>query len=197
MPLKIYVFLFFHLSARPAIPVGKGMINVQRQNRMPLASWQRGTDDIVAPNASHLGRSVPRQPLLVWSHDVKGCLLELPPSNHFSNSSPPQKRGRRQCWHVWTLGYSTVLHYTSYCPKRVNICLRSLRCVLWYHSYPQLGNQWKCVCRRAPQRLSTSVQISSVLSPLFFSQLSQMRSEGKKKCATFPAPTLSRTFTLK
>lgn len=30
----------------------------------------------------------------------------------------------------------------SYSPKRVNICARVRGPALWFHSYPQLGNQW-------------------------------------------------------
>lgn len=67
------------------------------------------------------------------------------------SSSSLRYRVGRECWRVWTLWYSTVLPYTSYSPKRVNICPGSLRYDLWFHSYPQLGNQWSMCAKGLPE----------------------------------------------
>lgn len=60
---------------------------------------------------------------------------------------------------------------------------------------PSVGESMKRVCKSSPRGPSTSVQINSVLSPLFFfsTQSDELR---RHKCATFHAPTVSRTFTL-
>lgn len=143
MPVKIYVFFFSHSLA--LLPSSNGMRNVWRENRMPLLGLQFGTGDVVASNALYWETTSSFRALLLASpQDVKGYLLGTHLSIQFSNVILVLKAVHPLTQASGDVRYYTLFaspRFTSHSPKRVNICLRALRCDLWFQSYPPLGNQ--------------------------------------------------------
>lgn len=80
--------------------------------------------------------------------------------------------------------------------KRVDICPGSLRCDLLVPQLPSVEKSMKRACTKGlPQDRPHLCKSALFLSPLFFSQLSQMRSEGTN-VPHFLHLTMSRTFAL-